>query len=44
METEAFDQVPCLPLGQFMQPTLYRSTVQNVVPASAPLFWGLSKG
>jgi len=44
METEAFDQVPCVPLGQFMQPTLYRSTVQNVVPASAPLFWGLSKG
>ncbi|SDR57616.1 peptide/nickel transport system substrate-binding protein [Rhizobiales bacterium GAS113] len=43
MEQEAFDQVPYVPLGQFQQPTLFRTSVQDIVPASAPLFWNLRK-
>ena len=43
MEQEAFDQVPYVPLGQILQPTLFRSAVSGIVPASAPLFWGLRK-
>ena len=43
MEQEAFDQVPYVPLGQIKQPTLYRSGVTDIVPASAPFFWGLKK-
>ena len=43
MEQEGFDQVPYVPLGQIQQPTLYRTAVTGIVPASAPLFWGLRK-
>ena len=43
MEQEAFDTVPYVPLGQFKQPTLYRTALQGIVPATAPLFWGLRK-
>ena len=44
MERQAFDQVPYVPLGQIQQPTLFRTVVQGIVKASAPLFWNLSKG
>ena len=44
MEQEGFNQVPYIPLGQFQQPTVYRTTLTGVVPASAPLFWGLKLG
>ncbi len=43
MEQEGFDQVPYVPLGQIQQPTLYRTAVTDIVPASAPFFWGLRK-
>ena len=43
MEREAFEQVPYVPLGQFQQPTVVRASVQGIVPATAPLFWGLRK-
>ena len=43
MEQEAFDTVPYVPLGQIRQPTLYRTALQGIVPATAPLFWGLRK-
>ncbi|MGI4940850.1 MAG: ABC transporter substrate-binding protein, partial [Janthinobacterium lividum] len=43
MEQEAFDAVPYVPLGQFRQPTLYRTALQDIVPASTPFFWGLRK-
>ena len=43
MEQEAFDAVPYVPLGQFRQPTLYRTALQDIVPATAPFFWGLHK-
>ena len=43
MEQEAFDQVPYVPLGQIQQPTLFRTAIAGIVPASAPLFWGLRK-
>ena len=44
MERRAFDQVPYVPLGQIQQPTLFRTAVRDIVPASAPLFWNLHKG
>ncbi len=43
MEQEAFDQVPYVPLGQIQQPTLFRTAVRDIVPASAPFFWNLRK-
>ena len=44
MEQEAFDRAPYVPLGQIQQPTVYRKSVSDIVPASAPLFWNLRKG
>ena len=38
------ESLPYVPLGQIQQPTLHRTAVRDVVPASAPLFWGLQKG
>jgi peptide/nickel transport system substrate-binding protein len=43
MEQEAFDQVPYVPLGQIQQPTLHRTNVTGIVPATAPVFWNLQK-
>ena len=43
MEQRAFDQVPYVPLGQIQQPTLLRRTIEDVVPGTAPFFWGLRK-
>lgn len=43
MEREAFNTVPYVPLGQIQQPTLFRNTVTDIVPASAPFFWNLRK-
>ncbi len=43
MERDGFDQVPYIPLGQFQQPTVYRSAVTGIAPASTPLFWNLRK-
>jgi peptide/nickel transport system substrate-binding protein len=43
MEQEGFDQAPYVPLGQVRQPTVFRSTVSDIVPATAPLFWNLKK-
>ena len=44
MERRAFDQVPYVPLGQIQQPTLFRTAVQDIMPASVPFFWNLRKG
>jgi hypothetical protein len=31
-------------LGLIQQPTVYRKSITDIVPASAPLFWNLRKG
>jgi peptide/nickel transport system substrate-binding protein len=43
MEQEGFDQAPYVPLGQVQQPTVFRASVSDIVPATAPLFWNLKK-
>ena len=43
MERDCFEQVPFVPLGQFSQPTAYRSSVRGIVPAPSPFFWNLAK-
>lgn len=43
MEQRAFDQAPFVPLGQILQPTLFRTNITGIIPASAPLFWNLRK-
>ena len=43
IQARAFETVPFVPLGQFQQPTAYRSTVRGIAKAPVPFFWGVSK-
>ena len=43
IERRAADSLPYVPLGQFQQPTAYRSSVSDVLPAGAAVFWNLRK-
>ncbi|MEI6161422.1 MAG: ABC transporter substrate-binding protein [Roseococcus sp.] len=44
LQARAFESVPFVPLGQFIQPTAFRRNVQGIVNAPVPYFWGVSKG
>lgn len=43
MQRIAFEEVPYLPTGQHFNPTAYRTSVQDIVPASFPIFWNARK-
>lgn len=43
LQARAFESVPFVPLGQFIQPTAFRRNVQGIVNAPVPYFWGISK-
>ena len=43
MQRLAFEEVPYIPTGQQFNPTAYRVSLQDMVPASFPIFWGLRK-
>ncbi|MGG5819904.1 ABC transporter substrate-binding protein [Falsiroseomonas sp. HW251] len=43
MQRVAFEEVPYLPTGQLFYPTAFRTNVENIVPASFPIFWGVRK-
>jgi len=44
LQARAFESVPFVPLGQFVQPTAFRRNVQGIAAAPVPFFWGVSKG
>ncbi len=44
IQREAFVSVPYLPLGQWSQPTAYRSDLSGFVRGANPLFWGVRRG
>lgn len=43
LQARAFESVPFVPLGQFIQPTAFRRNVQGIANAPVPFFWGVSK-
>lgn len=43
MQRIALEEVPYVPTGQHFNPTAYRTSVQDIVPASFPIFWGARK-
>ena len=43
MQEQAFVDVPFIPLGQILPPTVYNRSVRNVLQGYA-LFWNLQKG
>jgi peptide/nickel transport system substrate-binding protein len=44
MQLEAFRSVPYIPLGQWSQPTAFRTDLSGFVRSSNPLFWGVQRG
>jgi peptide/nickel transport system substrate-binding protein len=43
MQRLAFEEVPYVPTGQHFNATAYRTSLQDIVPASFPIFWGVRK-
>jgi peptide/nickel transport system substrate-binding protein len=43
MQRIALEEVPYIPTGQHFNPTAHRTSVQDIVPASFPIFWGARK-
>ena len=42
IQAEAFQNVPYIPMGQYLQPTAYRDSLQGVLPGFA-LFWNVKR-
>ncbi len=38
------EEIPYVPTGQHFNPTAYRSSIKDIVPAPFPIFWGVQKG
>jgi len=43
IQIEAFDQVPCLPTGQFILPTAFRSNIDGVIITPVIFLWNIEK-
>jgi peptide/nickel transport system substrate-binding protein len=44
MQQEAFQAVPYIPLGQWAQPTAFRSDLSGFLESPNPLFWNVRRG
>ena len=42
IQAQAFEDVPFLPLGEYLQPTAYSTSLKGVLPG-APLFWNVER-
>ena len=38
----AYEEVPYVPWGEFIQPSAYRRNVRGMIQFAAPLLWNLS--
>ena len=43
IQTEAFDFVSVIPLGQYMQSTAWRSDLKGLLKGPGPVFWNISR-
>jgi peptide/nickel transport system substrate-binding protein len=44
IQRRGLETLPYIPLGQFFQPTAFRSDIKDIVKAMYPLFWGVRRG
>jgi peptide/nickel transport system substrate-binding protein len=44
IQTRAFETVPFIPLGQYLQSAAWRTSLTGLLPGPAPLFWNVEKG
>jgi peptide/nickel transport system substrate-binding protein len=43
IQADAASVLPFIPLGQYQQPTAYRTSLSGILPAGVPLFWNVKK-
>jgi peptide/nickel transport system substrate-binding protein len=43
MQGVAFEEVPYIPLGQWPQPTAFRSNLNGLLKSANPLFWNVRR-
>ncbi len=43
LQEQAFRTVPYIPLGQWAQPTAFRSNLTGFVKGANPMFWGVRR-
>jgi peptide/nickel transport system substrate-binding protein len=43
IQARAFETVPFVPLGQYLPPSAYRSSLTGVLKGAVPVFWNVSK-
>lgn len=44
IQARAFETVPFIPLGQYLPPTAWRSSLQGLLKGPVPVFWNVTKG
>jgi len=43
IQVRAFEQVPYIPLGQYLPPSAWRNSLSQPLKGAVPVFWGVSK-
>ena len=43
IQAHAFATVPFVPLGQYLPPSAYRSSLTGVLKGAVPVFWNIGK-
>ena len=43
IQLRAFEMVPFIPLGQYLPPSAWRSTVSGILQGAIPVFWNVTK-
>jgi peptide/nickel transport system substrate-binding protein len=43
IQLRAFEQVPFIPLGQYLPPAAWRTSLSDPLKGAVPVFWGVSK-
>jgi peptide/nickel transport system substrate-binding protein len=44
IQRRAFEQVPFIPLGQYLPPAAWRSNLRGMLKGPVPVFWNIEKG
>jgi len=43
LQMQAYESVPYVPTGQFVQPVAFRKNVTGVLAAGMPVYWNIDK-
>ena len=43
IQARSFETVPFIPLGQYLPPSAWRSTLKGILKGPVPVFWNVEK-